>query len=107
MALIDESEEAFRELLDVMPAEITFNGISKPCVSQTITLVRKQTLHGYVYDVAAQVSMLNSDFAAFVAMELKDRSSIMQVNGGEELVFMQKEIHPNSAVTHLFLANPT
>lgn len=101
MALIDESEQAFRELLAVMPATIERNGIEKPCVSQTLSIKRAQQLQGYQLDASTQVAMLVSDFEALG--ELEDRVSELSVNGSAPLVYLTKDTHPNSAVVHLFL----
>lgn len=101
MALIEESEEAFNELLEVMPSAITFNGLTRPCVSQSLNMKRAQQLAGYQVENAQEVTMLASDFADFDG--IKDRVSKMSVNGAEELVFMHSDTHPNSATIHLFL----
>lgn len=99
--LIDESEQAFRELLAVMPATIEHNGITKPCVSQTLSVKRAQELQNYTIDSSTQVTMLASDFDALGTLE--DRVSELSVNDGDPLVYLTKDTHPNSAVVHLFL----
>jgi hypothetical protein len=101
MALIDRSERAFRALLRRMPAEIEHNGITKPCVSQTYSVKRAQQIQGYQLDASTQVTMLTSDFVALGTLE--DRVSELSVNGGEPLVYLTIDRHPNSAVVHLFL----
>lgn len=101
MALIDESEEAFRELFALMPSTVVFNGISKPCVSQTLSIKKAQQLASYQVDASAQITMLNADFEAFEG--IVERQSTLNVNDGEDLVFIQKDEHPQSAVVHLFL----
>jgi hypothetical protein len=104
VVLVDESRLAYRELLAVMPATITFNGITKPCVSQSLSTQRAEDLQGYIVNSAQQVTMDVNDFAAFVG--ILDRVSSVSVNGGDELVFIVKETHPDSAVVHLILASP-
>jgi hypothetical protein len=99
--LIEESEEAFRELLEVMPAEIEFNGIAKPCVSHSLNIKRAQQLQHYQLDASQEVEMFVSDFEAFEG--IRDRQSEVRVNGGEPLVYLIKDTHPNSATVHLFL----
>lgn len=101
MALIDESEQAFRELLAEMPATIEHNGIERPGVSNTLSVKRAQQLQGYQIDASTQVTMLTTDFEALG--DLRDRVSELKVNGGDPLVFLTKDTHPNSAVVHLFL----
>lgn len=101
MALKDRSERAFRALLRSMPSVIEFNGVEKPCVSNTLQVKRAQQLQGYQIDASAQVTMLATDFAAFEG--LKDRESDVRVNGGDPLVVLSTDTHPNSAVVHLFL----
>lgn len=101
MALVDRSERAFRALLRRMPSEIERNGITKPCVSQTYSVKRAQQVQGYQLDASTQVTMLVSDFEALG--DLEDRVSELRVNGGDPLVYLTKDTHPNSAVVHLFL----
>lgn len=101
MALIDESEQAFRELLAVMPSEIEHNGIKKPGVSNTLSVKRAQQTQGYQIDSSQIFDMLVSDFNALG--DLEDRVSEVRINGGEPMVYLTKDTHPNSAVVHLFL----
>lgn len=101
MALIDESAAAFAELLAVMPSTITFNGITKDCISSSLNLKRAQQIQGYQIENAQEVVMLASDFALFEG--IKDRQSKVSVSGGEELIYMASDTHPNSATVHLFL----
>lgn len=103
MALINESAEAFTELLEEMPATITFNGITKDCISQSLNLKRSQQLQGYQLENAQEVTMRASDFADFDG--IKDRVSKMSVNGGDELLYIMSDTHPNSATIHLFLVS--
>jgi hypothetical protein len=70
-------------------------------VSQTYSVKRAQQLQNYTIDASTQVTMLTSDFEALG--DLKDRVSELSVNGGEALVFLTIDRHPNSAVVHLFL----
>lgn len=103
MALIDESRAAFLELREAMPSTIEFNGITKTGVSQTLTIKRAQQLQGYQIDASTAFDLEDVDFAAFEEAGLQDRIGEMRVNGGEPLVFLTKDTHPNSAVVHLFL----
>lgn len=103
MALIDESAEAFVELLEVMPSTITFNGLTRPCVSQSLNLKRIQQLQGYQVENAQEVTMLASDFADFEG--ITDRVSKVSVNDGEELIYAMSDSHPNSATIHVFLVS--
>lgn len=103
-ALQDESAEAFAELSEVIPGStITFNGISRPCVSQSLDMKRANVLHGYEGGNAQQVTMLATDYADFDG--ITDRVSKMSVNGGAELILLQSDVHPNSATIHLFLGS--
>lgn len=101
MSLLDRSERAFRAMLRVMPSTVVFNGTEKPCVSQTLSIKKAQQLANYQVDASAQISMLKTDFKAFE--NIVERQSALKVNDGEELVFVQKDEHPQSAVVHLFL----
>lgn len=103
MSLIEESAEAFAELLDVIPSTITFNGVTRPCVSQSLNLKRANMLQGYELGNAQEVTMLASDFADFEG--ITDRVSKLSVNGGEELILAMSDVHPNSATRHLFLVS--
>lgn len=105
MSLLDESRAAFRELKAVMTptATIKFNGITKEGISHSITVKRMQQLQGYGVEASSEFEMENEDFALFVRMGLKDRVSKVVVNGTDELVYVQKDTHPNSATVHLFL----
>lgn len=113
MALIDESRAAFRELREVMPSTIEFNGITKTGVSQTLTIKRAQEVQGYQVDASTQFTIEDVDFAEFEANGLKDRVGEMRVSEeivdgvvtkwGGWLVYLTKDTHPNSAVVHLFL----
>lgn len=101
--LIDESREAFRELRDVMPATIEFNGIRRPCVSHSINFKRAQHVQNYQIDATSEVELEDEHYAEFVEMGFKDRVSEVSVNGGRPLVVLATDTHPNSAVVHLFL----
>ncbi|HEX6175888.1 MAG TPA: hypothetical protein VF089_17900 [Candidatus Binatia bacterium] len=103
MALIDESRAAFRELREVMPSTIEFNGITKTGVSQTLTIKRAQELQNYQIDGSTQFTLEDTDFAALEAEGLKDRVGEVRINGSDPLVITSIDRHPNSAVVHLFL----
>lgn len=100
---IDESAEAFVELLEALPSTITFNGLTKDCVSQSLNLKRAQQLQGYELENAQEVTMLASDFADFEG--ITDRVSKVSVNDEEELIFLMSDRHVNSATVHLFLVS--
>lgn len=106
MALIDESRAAFRELRETMPATIEFNGIEKTGISHSITVKRLQQLQGMDVEASSEFELEDTDFAEFVEKGLKDRVSTLTVNETDELIYMQKDSHPNSAVVHLFLGSP-
>jgi hypothetical protein len=105
VALIDESREAFRELRDVMPATIVFNGIEKTGVSHSINFKRAQHLQNYQVDATSEFEMEDTDYAEFVEMGLKDRVSEVSVNGGRAMVVMATDTHVNSATVHVFLSD--
>lgn len=87
-----------------MPSTITFNGITKPCIAQSLSAQRAEELQGYIVHTAQQVTMLVTDFAAFQG--ILDRVSSVSVNGSPDLVYIVSETHPDSAVVHLILAAP-
>lgn len=103
MSLVDESAEAFAELLAVMPSTITFNGVTRPCVSQSLNLKRAQALQGYEPGKTQEVTMLVSDFEDFEGIQ--DRVSKVSVAGDDELIYLASDTHPNSATIHLFLVS--
>ncbi len=106
MALIDESLIAFNALAGVIePSTVVFNNVSKPCISQTLSVKRQQELQGYLIDASQQITMTTSNFAVFETMGIREKISVLTVNGDTEnpLVFVTKDSHPNSAVVHLFL----
>jgi hypothetical protein len=105
MALIDESEEAFRESLDVFPSTIVFNGIRKPCVCEPLHAGKAQDLVGYSPDIAQGVTMLQSDFNAFG--NASDFEGTFTINDDPtELTFIEPAVtHPNSAVVRFVLVS--
>lgn len=105
MALKDQSRRAFRQALKVFPAKVNFNGIAKDCVSQPITATKDMQLSGFVGTIGAQITMDEDDFAAFAAGGLEEKKSLVTLNGGEPLQYIQKQSHPNSAVVHLILSS--
>lgn len=84
-----------------MPAEIEHNGITKLGVSHSLSIKRTQQLQGYQIDASQMFDILVSDFAALG--DLEDRVSEVRINGGDPLVYLTKDTHPQSAVVHLFL----
>jgi hypothetical protein len=104
MALKDESRRAFQQALKVFPSKVTFNGITKDCISQEIQKSEEQQLVGYVPSIGQQITMDEIDFAAFEKQGIEEKSSLLKVNDDEPLQFVQKQTHPNSAVVHLILA---
>jgi hypothetical protein len=106
MSLIDRSRSAWLALYRVMPGEADFNGIKVKCVAETLSIKRIQQLHSYLIDGSTSISMLNEDFATWVENGLKDLKSLVSVNGGDPLTYVQNDVHPMSAVVHLFLSPP-
>jgi len=106
MATIDESRQAFRELRDSLPATISFNGIEKTGISHSISLKRMAHLNGMDVEASSEFELEDADFAELVENGLKDRVSAVTVTtslGTEELTYMAKDAHPNSATVHMFL----
>jgi hypothetical protein len=113
----DESEEAFRELWDVLPSEIRFNGLVRPCVSHTVKESKQMEIAGYNFRLISQVEILSSDLAEFSNIEERvSKMNVREASGdfdddrpntgdwGEDFVFVQKDSHADSATVTLYLA---
>jgi hypothetical protein len=115
--LKEESEDGFRELWEVMPSEIRFNGLVRPCVTHTAKESKQMEIAGYNFRLISQVEILASDLDLFANIEERvSKMNVRQASGnfdddrqatgewGEDYVFVEKDSHANSATVTLYLA---
>lgn len=115
---LTDSAEAFRELWEVLPGAIRYNGIVRPCIAQKVTHSRMPELASINVKAVSEITMLVSDFESFEG--IKDRASALNFretdrdwddvsidtggDWGRDYVFVEDHTHPQSAVIHFFLA---
>ncbi len=89
-----------------MPSTISFNGLEKSGISHSINVKRMQQLQGDRIEATSEFELEDTDFDALEAAGLRDNVSKVQIDGGQDLLYVNLDKHPNSATVHLFLRAP-
>lgn len=116
MSLKDESQDAFRDLWGVIPGEVMFNRLVRPCITHTLQESKTMEVAGSNYLAISQLEMLESHFLEFE--NIAERTSLLntrEASGdfdddrsatgewGPDFVFIKKDNHTNSATVSLYL----
>jgi hypothetical protein len=91
LTVYDEVKIAFQETLDRGAVPITFNGITKPCMSSGLTNNLRWETTGFVPKILATVQMMDDDFEEFFGIDDSDATVIL-----DNEIFTVEEIKTHS-----------